>query len=239
MRTVRWLVAALLISGCRPYGSIASLATPDVRTSAVEFAGRWRAPDPMRFRATGAGGGSRWSTTAVFEVRGDSLGWLQVQSTPDAACPVEGNDFNDTLRYRGSLVRLGAMRLLELSLSDDALEESLLPLKQWHRITHVGDTLFREAWALLDKVEWQGSQVRLVGVTATRLRSATEPPAGQLPLFPGGPDPRRNLARTVDKIRERFGGEAITRASLLVGNGEPTRKSREPRTESREPRRKS
>jgi hypothetical protein len=72
MRSVRWLVAALLISGCRPYGSIASLATPDVRTSAVEFAGRWRAPDPMRCRATGAGGGSRWSTSAVFEVRGDS-----------------------------------------------------------------------------------------------------------------------------------------------------------------------
>ena len=102
--------------------------------------------------------------------------------------------------------------------------------------TDVGDTLFREAWALLDKVEWQGSQVRLLGVTATRLRSATEPPAGQLPLFPGGPDPRRNLARTVDKIRERFGGEAITRASLLAENRETRATSRDGRAKKREPR---
>jgi len=125
--------------------------------------------------------------------------------------------------------------------------------------TDVGDTLFREAWALLDKVEWQGNQVRLVGVTATRLRPAAAPPEGQLPLFPGRPDPRRNLAHTVDKIRERFGGEAITRASLLAGDrearavshepratsGEPGKESRElkrkrePRAESREPRAES
>lgn len=102
--------------------------------------------------------------------------------------------------------------------------------------TDVGDTLFREAWALLGKVEWQGSQVRLLGVTATRLRPAAEPPAGQLPLFSGPPDPRRNLARTVDKIRERFGGEAITRASLLAENREARATSREPRAEGREPR---
>ena len=101
--------------------------------------------------------------------------------------------------------------------------------------TDVGDTLFRTAWALLGKVEWQGSQVRLVGVTATRLRPAAEPPAGQLPLFPGAPDPRRNLARTVDKIRERFGGEAITRASLLAGDREARAASREPRATSGEP----
>ena len=70
-------------------------------------------------------------------------------------------------------------------------------------------------------------------------RLAAAPPEGQLPLFPGRPDPRRNLARTVDKIRERFGGEAITRASLLEGSGEPTRKSREPRAESRDGRAES
>jgi DNA polymerase-4 len=100
--------------------------------------------------------------------------------------------------------------------------------------TDVGDTLFREAWALLDKVEWQGSRVRLLGVTATRLRPAAAPPEGQLPLFPGSPDPRRKLARTVDKIRERFGGEAITRASLLAEKRETRATSHEPRGGSRE-----
>jgi hypothetical protein len=208
MRSVRWLVAALLISGCRPYGSIASLATPDVRTSAVEFAGRWRAPDPMRCRATGAGGGSRWSTTAVFEVRGDSSGWLQVQSTPDAACPVAGNDFNDTLRYRGSLVRLGAMRLLELSLSDDALEESLLPLKQWHRITHVGDTLFLEQ---LNGDSLEAWLVRAPKVTPHRISS--EAP---------GRDGSRRLVLTGDAkqlqafARRAFATHGMTYADTLV-----------------------
>jgi DNA polymerase IV len=83
------------------------------------------------------------------------------------------------------------------------------------RPTDVGDDLFREAWRLLDKLEWKGSRVRLVGVTAARLASCAAAPRGQLSLFSPPPDPRRDLARTVDKIRERFGGDAITRASLL------------------------
>jgi hypothetical protein len=145
MRSSRWLVAALLIGGCRPYGSIASLATPDVRTSAVEFAGRWRAPDAMRCRPPGAdGGGGRWSSTGAFEVLGDSTGWLRVTAIADTACPAEESDRSDTLRYNGAIIRLGAARLLELGLSDEGLDETLLPLKQWHRITHVGDTLFLE-----------------------------------------------------------------------------------------------
>jgi DNA polymerase-4 len=82
-------------------------------------------------------------------------------------------------------------------------------------LTDVGDDLFREAWRLLDRLEWKGSRVRLVGVTAARLAAAEAVSKGQLTLFPPPPDPKRNLARTVDRIRERFGGDAITRASLL------------------------
>jgi hypothetical protein len=55
----------------------------------------------------------------------------------------------------------------------------------------------------------------LVGVTAVRLATGEVTSKEQLSLFPPRPDPRRDLARTVDKIRERFGGDAITRASLL------------------------
>jgi len=89
------------------------------------------------------------------------------------------------------------------------------------RPTDIGDDLFRAAWGLLGKVDWKGSQVRLLGVTATRLQSAAQLPVGQLSLFSPDPDPRRDLARTVDAIQERFGRAAITRASLLSGQGEP------------------
>ena len=92
------------------------------------------------------------------------------------------------------------------------------------RPTDVSDDLFRSAWALLSKLDWKGSQVRLLGVTATRLQSSAQPSAGQLPLFSPGPDPRRDLDRTVDAIQERFGRGAITRASLL--DNPPRRKER-------------
>jgi DNA polymerase-4 len=81
--------------------------------------------------------------------------------------------------------------------------------------TDVGDDLFRAVWGLLGQVDWKGRQVRLLGVTATRLQPAGQSAAGQLSLFGRGPDTRRDLARTVDKIQQRFGSDAITRASLL------------------------
>jgi hypothetical protein len=53
-------------------------------------------------------------------------------------------------------------------------------------------------------------------VTATRLIHATDSPKGQMGLFESGPGSRRQLARTVDAIRDRFGVDAIARASLLT-----------------------
>ena len=97
--------------------------------------------------------------------------------------------------------------------------------------TDVGDDLFRAASALLAKVDWRGSRVRLLGVTATRLQPAGQSPAGQLSLFSRGPDTRRDLARTVDTIQQRFGREAITRASLL--DPSPRRKGRGKKSEGR------
>ena len=90
--------------------------------------------------------------------------------------------------------------------------------------TDVGDDVFRAGWELLLKVDWRGSRVRLLGVTATRLESAVQPSVGQLSLFSPVTDPRRDLARTVDRIQERFGREAIIRASLL--DPTPRRKRR-------------
>jgi nucleotidyltransferase/DNA polymerase involved in DNA repair len=81
--------------------------------------------------------------------------------------------------------------------------------------TDVGDDLLRAVWGLLGRLDWKGRQVRLLGVTATRLQPAGQSPAGQLPLFGRGPNARRDLARTVDTIQQRFGSDAIVRASLL------------------------
>jgi DNA polymerase IV len=97
--------------------------------------------------------------------------------------------------------------------------------------TDVGDDLFRAAWGLLGRVDWKGRQVRLLGVTATRLQPAGQSPAGQLPLFGPGPDTRRELARTVDTIQQRFGSDAITRASLL--DPSPRRTARRAKGEGR------
>jgi len=94
------------------------------------------------------------------------------------------------------------------------------------RPTDVGDDLFREAWQQLQRVSWTGKRVRLLGVTATHLHPAAEPSGDQLTLFRPGADPRRQLARTVDAIRERFGADAIARASLVGAT--PVRKRGKP-----------
>jgi len=90
--------------------------------------------------------------------------------------------------------------------------------------TDVGDDLFREAWRLLQGVEWKGSRVRLVGVTATRLAPVSGLAVGQLSLFSPARNAKQELAQVVDKIRDRYGQTAITRASLL--DPRPTGKGR-------------
>lgn len=95
--------------------------------------------------------------------------------------------------------------------------------------TDIGDDFFRSVWALLQALDWSGKRVRLLGVTATRLRVAGGQPGDQLHLFQGAAEPKERLARTVDAIRERFGPEAIARASLIG----PRAESREPRAERR------
>lgn len=95
--------------------------------------------------------------------------------------------------------------------------------------TDLGEELFRAASTLLQGVDWAGKRVRLLGVTATRLLPATAPRGEQLHLFQKAVEPRERLARTVDAIRERFGSDAIARASL-VGPGLVKRKPKQRNT---------
>ena len=69
--------------------------------------------------------------------------------------------------------------------------------------------------ALLDR-HWNGSGVRVVGVSLDDLRSAK---TLQLSLFEDT-ERIRELTRTIDEIRERYGETAIIRASSLTKAGQ-------------------
>ncbi len=78
--------------------------------------------------------------------------------------------------------------------------------------TDLDDEIFQAAWALFQKVWGHDQPVRLIGVGVSGLREA----ARQLDLFGDSPQARaEKLAKTVDAIREKYGWEAVKRASLV------------------------
>jgi DNA polymerase-4 len=82
------------------------------------------------------------------------------------------------------------------------------------RATDDGAELARAATALLHRARL-GEPVRLIGVAATRLEAAGPE---QLDLFAAAGDPQRRarLNRTLDRIRERFGEDALQRAGAAA-----------------------
>jgi hypothetical protein len=85
--------------------------------------------------------------------------------------------------------------------------------------TDDGQTLYREARALLSKVDLSRA-MRLTGVSAQELEGQRE----QLPLF-GDPTPTRaaQLNAAIDRITTKFGGRAITTADLPLSDGDAVR----------------
>jgi DNA polymerase IV len=77
--------------------------------------------------------------------------------------------------------------------------------------TQDGLRIYQEACGLLDRVRLV-QPVRLIGLSVSGLGTAGQ---GQLPLF--GPDAVRQerLGRALDRLAERFGGDAVRPASLL------------------------
>ena len=83
--------------------------------------------------------------------------------------------------------------------------------------THIDDIIFKTVVELLDKVRHKKGGVRLLGIKLSNLTSGNE--RKQLKFLRDEEDKKddklQQLTQSLDKIREKFGSKAITRASLL------------------------
>lgn len=83
--------------------------------------------------------------------------------------------------------------------------------------TDLEDEIFGAAYALFQAAWGRGRAVRLIGVGVSGLQA----PARQLGLFAAEPEDRAaKLASAVDKIRAKYGWDAVKRASLMDDEGE-------------------
>ena len=74
------------------------------------------------------------------------------------------------------------------------------------------DLLYRKIQEMFDHFPRGGRKVRLLGVGLSHLERG----AGQLELFDSAEESSHRLDRVIDEVRERFGEQSITRASLLA-----------------------
>jgi DNA polymerase IV len=79
--------------------------------------------------------------------------------------------------------------------------------------THLDDIIFKTIVELLNKVKLKKGGVRLLGIRLSNLSS--EYKRNQLKFVRDKEDKLEQLSQSLDKIREKFGSKAITRASLL------------------------
>ncbi len=79
--------------------------------------------------------------------------------------------------------------------------------------TDLAEDLYREARQALAAFWRPGLKVRLLGVGASNLEKPGESPG---PLFDGS-EKLRKVSRAVDRIKDRYGEAAVTRARLLEG----------------------
>lgn len=80
--------------------------------------------------------------------------------------------------------------------------------------SHNEETIFKAAHDLFQKVFAEGSRIRLLGLYASGLETASNLMQGD--LFASMQDKKsENLDHALDQIRDRFGEKIITRASLL------------------------
>ncbi len=85
--------------------------------------------------------------------------------------------------------------------------------------THLNDIIFKTVVELLDKVRLKKGGVRLLGIRLSNLTPGNK--RNQLKFLRDKEDKLEQLSQSLDKIREKFGSEAITRASLLSKDIKP------------------
>ncbi len=85
--------------------------------------------------------------------------------------------------------------------------------------THLDDIIFKTIVELLDKVRFKKSGVRLLGIRLSNLTPGNK--RNQLKFVRDKEDKLEQLSQSLDKIREKFGSKAITRASLLSKDVKP------------------
>lgn len=90
--------------------------------------------------------------------------------------------------------------------------------------TDMTDEIFRNAKKLFTE-SWKGEPLRLIGVALTNL---TDESFEQLSLFEDNKkkERHRKLDATMDEIRQKFGNDKITRASIMNSNSGIARKAR-------------
>ena len=90
--------------------------------------------------------------------------------------------------------------------------------------TDMTDEIFRNAIKLFTE-SWKGEPLRLIGVALTNL---TDESFEQLSLFEDNEkkERHRKLDATMDEIRQKFGNDKITRASIMNSNSGIARKAR-------------
>ena len=79
--------------------------------------------------------------------------------------------------------------------------------------THLDDIIFKTVVELLNKVRFKKGGVRLLGIRLSNLTPGNK--RNQLKFVKDKEDKLEQLSQSLDKIREKFGSKAITRASLL------------------------
>jgi DNA polymerase IV len=77
--------------------------------------------------------------------------------------------------------------------------------------TQACDEIFNCIGELFSEFDWAGHKVRLIGVGISQLMVEEN----QLDLFDPADEQAAKLDRVMDKVREKFGDQAITRASLI------------------------
>ena len=84
-----------------------------------------------------------------------------------------------------------------------------------------GASIFETAMGLLDRIQWKGGKIRLLGVSVSSLSKAGE--VLQLSLFdrPEKVVKNEKLGRARDALEARFGKGTISRASFLTTGPEP------------------